>query len=285
MKKFTEELLLQARSRLDKVSTKGMTGFELYNRCYLILQDTFGQLKKFIITYRFRNSKEEIEFFKEIKPVFQSELLYYMELIQIEIRKPTVPERKQLIKYYRNVAMQYQVSLKKNELFLHYLRTQLTNADDLMFVRSTEADQMIHTDMIDLDDRFSTAASSELAKIKSYEMVIEKMGQNVMELKTGAALMNVQPFSTIWTGSKSSLIELAYALHASKKINHGMDDIKEVINALESIFKIQLSDFYRVFQTIRIRQSSRTAFLDEHKDRWTPSQKIRAELLFERFPS
>lgn len=267
MKKFTEELLLQARSRLDKVSTKGMTGFELYNRCYQILQEAFKQLKQFVITYKFKNSQEEIAFFKEIKPVFHSELLYYMELIQIEIRKPTVPERKQLIRYYLDVAMQYQTSLKRNELFLHYLRTQLTNADHLMFVRSPEADQFIHTDIMDLDDRFSTPASSELARIKSYEMVIEKMGQHVMELKNGAALMDVQPFSTIWTGSKSALIELAYALHASKKINHGMVDIKEVINALESIFKIQLSDFYRVFQTIRIRQSSRTAFLDELKEK------------------
>ena len=129
-----------------------------------------------------------------------------------------------------------------------------------LFVRSAQADQVLHVDIVDLDDRFSTPASSELARIKSYEMIIEHMGELVHELKTGAALMDLQPFSTIWTGNKVELIELAYALHASKKINHGMVDIKEVINALESIFKIKLTDFYRVFQSIRIRQSSRTAF-------------------------
>ncbi|MBL7706619.1 MAG: RteC domain-containing protein [Taibaiella sp.] len=54
-------------------------------------------------------------------------------------------------------------------------------------------------------------------------VIIEYIGTKVMELKTGAALMDLQPYSTIWTGSKVSLIELAYALHYCKMINpwHG----------------------------------------------------------------
>ena len=267
MRKFTEELLMQTQTKVQKVIRTGATGFELYNSCFQILRSTFAQLKKFILEYEFKNHKEEIEFFKDIKPLFQAQLLYYMELIQIEIRKPTVSERKELIKYYRSVSGQYQISLKKYEVFLHYIRTQLTNADHLMFIRSPELEPMIHTDIVDLDDRFSTPASSELSRIKAHEMIIEYMGTKVMELKTGAALMDLQPYSTIWTGSKVALIELAYALHSCKMINHGMADIRQIISALEGIFKIQLGDFYRVFQNIRIRQSSRTTFMDELKEK------------------
>ncbi|OJV55371.1 MAG: hypothetical protein BGO31_20800 [Bacteroidetes bacterium 43-16] len=267
MRKFTEELLQHTQSKILKVTKRGATGFELYNSCYQILRVTFRQLKKFIIHYNFKNQNEEIEFFKEIKPVFQAQLMYYMELIQIEIRKPTVSERRELVKYYRNVSCHYQGLLKRNELFMQYIRTQLTNGDHLMFVRSSEAEQMLLTDILDLDDRFSTPASSELGKIKAHEMLIEHMGDKVMELKTGEALIDQQPFSTIWTGSKVALIELAYALHASKMINHGMVDIRQIIQALEGIFKIQLTDFYRVFQNIRIRQGSRTTFLDELKEK------------------
>lgn len=267
MRKFTNELLQHTQLKIEKESKKGSPGFELYNACYQILRVTFGQLKQFIIQYKFKNQKEEIEFFKDIKPVFQSQLMFYMELIQIEIRKPTVSEKKELIKYYREVSCHYRQLLKRNELFLHYIRTQLTNADHLMFVRSHEAAEMLHTDIVDLDDRFSTPASSELAKIGSYEMLIEHIGDKLFEIRKGEAIMDLQPYATIWTGSKAALIELAYALHAAKTINHGMVEIKQIIAALEGIFKIKLTDFYRVFQSIRIRQSSRTVFLDELKEK------------------
>ncbi|MBL7706620.1 MAG: RteC domain-containing protein [Taibaiella sp.] len=46
-----------------------------------------------------------------------------------------------------------------------------------------------------------------------------------------------------------------------------MADIRQIISALEGIFKIQLGDFYRVFLNIRIRQSSRTTFMDELKEK------------------
>lgn len=136
-----------------------------------------------------------------------------------------------------------------------------------MFVRSQEANQMLNIDIVDLDDRFSTPASSELARIRTHEMLIEHLGERIMEVKTGAALMDTQPYATIWTGSKTALIELAYSLHSAKVINHGMVDIRQLIATLESIFKINLGYFCRVFQTIRIRKSGRTTFLDELKEK------------------
>lgn len=267
MKKFTQELLQQTQSKVQKIKRKGASNFELYNSCYQILKVTFSELKEFILQYNFKRKEEEIEFFKEIKPVFQSQLMFYMELIQIEVRKPTVSERKELIKYYRGVSCRYKEALRKNELFLHYIRTQLTEGDHLMFLRWAEVDQLLHTDIVDYDDRFSTPASSELARIKCYEMVIQEMGEKLAEIKAGAEMIDQQPYSTIWTGSKVALIELAYGLHASKMINNGIVDVKQIISALEGIFKISLGDFYRVFQNIRIRQSSRTTFLDEIKEK------------------
>lgn len=269
MKKFTQKLYQEAQLELKNISSTGAVGFELYNACFRVLRDAFRKLKIFTHKHKFRDQDEEIEFFKEIKPGFQSQLMYFIEMIQIEVRKPTVSERKELVKYYRKVSRHYQSMVEKNRLFMHYMRTGLTSGDHLLFVCSAEAEQMLHTDILDLDDKFSTPASTELARIRAYEMVIEHLGEQVEALKSGNATPNVVPYETIWTGSKVALIELAYALHSAKVINHGRVDIKHIISALESVFKIDLGNFYRVFLNIRIRQGNRTAFMDELKEKVT----------------
>lgn len=269
MKKFTEELQQHLQLRIQEIKATGAVGFELYNACYCASRKAFRRLKEFVHKYTFKNQEEEIAFFKEVKPVFQSQLLYYMEMIQIEIRKPTVVEKKDLIRYYRKTSHHYQTVMEKHGLFMHYMRTRLTTGDHLMFVRSAEAEQIIHTDIVDLDDRFCTPASTELARSRSCEMVIGHLAELIEALKSGAVTAGIGSSKAVWTGSKVALIELAYALYASKVINHGQIDIKQVVSALEGIFMIDLGNFYRVFLNIRIRQKSRTAFIDELKDKLT----------------
>ncbi len=70
-----------------------------------------------------------------------------------------------------------------------------------------------------------------------------------------------------WTGSKASRIELLYALQSSGSCNDGTIDIKRLATHLETLFSIDLGNYYRVFQEIRIRKISRTTFLDQLKDR------------------
>jgi hypothetical protein len=65
-----------------------------------------------------------------------------------------------------------------------------------------------------------------------------------------------------WTGSKTDLTELIYALHSSGAINSGTADIKELASAFEQIFNIELGNYYHTFIEIRARKSSKTKFLD-----------------------
>lgn len=66
-----------------------------------------------------------------------------------------------------------------------------------------------------------------------------------------------------WTSSKSALTELIYSLYHSNVINNGNLDIKELANALEDIFQVDLGDFYKIFAELKSRKKSRTKFLDE----------------------
>lgn len=265
MRKFTEELHQKVQSNIQKVSDQGEIGFEFYNSCYSIAKAAMGELKEYVYKYRFRDREEEILFFKAIKPAFQAQLQYYKELLEIEVKKPTITEKRFLIKYYQKTARYYQMVLKKNDLFRQYLRSGNTVSDHQLFVRSEENKDLFPSDAIDLDEKFSTVASNELSKIKSHEMVLEFLCFRIEALKAGdTKIAGVEPdsYDTVWTGDKVALIELAYALKESKMINHGKASIRQIISALERAFKIDLSGFYRVFQNIRIRLSGRTKFID-----------------------
>ncbi|WP_262914709.1 RteC domain-containing protein [Gelidibacter sp. F63206] len=69
-----------------------------------------------------------------------------------------------------------------------------------------------------------------------------------------------------WTGNKTELIELIYALHSSGAINSGTADIKELASVFEQMFNIELSNYYHTFIEIRARKSSKTKFMDKLTD-------------------
>jgi len=71
-----------------------------------------------------------------------------------------------------------------------------------------------------------------------------------------------QSSKLFWTGSKTDLIELIYALHNCGAINSGTADIKEMALVFEQMFNIDLGNYYHTFIEIRARKNSKTKFLD-----------------------
>lgn len=69
-----------------------------------------------------------------------------------------------------------------------------------------------------------------------------------------------------WTGSKTNLIELIYALDSSGAINSGTADIKEMAAVCEQIFNIDLGNYYHTFVEIRARKYNKTKFIDKLKE-------------------
>jgi len=64
------------------------------------------------------------------------------------------------------------------------------------------------------------------------------------------------------TDTKSGLIELLYALYATGVINHGKATVKDIAILLEQALNVNLSNYYRAIQNMRIRKINRTKFLD-----------------------
>ena len=117
-----------------------------------------------------------------------------------------------------------------------------------------------------IDDEFSTCQDGTVATIMAYDMLIVYLRKEVDDLNnnmepTKNTAME-KPSKLFWTGSKTDLIELLYALHTSKSINGGTVDIKEMASHFEYFYNVDLGNYYHTFIDIRSRKSSRTRFLD-----------------------
>jgi hypothetical protein len=120
----------------------------------------------------------------------------------------------------------------------------------------------------DLD--FTTFYDHKISKIIAFDFLSEfiKESINKLEQKNELRKINIRDKGDlIWTGSKVSLVELLYALQSTGSFNNGSIGIKDLANELQSLFNVEIGNYYRAFQEIRIRKSSRTSFMDQLKDR------------------
>jgi hypothetical protein len=140
--------------------------------------------------------------------------------------------------------------------FYHYV---LSNADEMnerYFTRSGSSKRLII-----LDDRFSTMHDIRLSKILCNERVKNYLLTGIQKIDSPSSLPINSPLT--WTGSKTDLIELVYALQAAGVFNQELADVKQIATHFENAFNLSLGNYYRTFQEIRLRKRGQTNFIDK----------------------
>ena len=224
-------------------------------------------LRMEVVQNGFVSTEQEIHFFKHTKPQIFSKLIYYVKLFNIESKRPRSSSKFQ-IKYLNNQINKLQVYFNDNLEFYHYYRRGSTTLDGQYFVRG-KSDLRSTTESFHFftDEQFSTCQDGTVATIIAYDMLIVYLKQEIEKLEThtdNTKLHTMKQSSKLfWTGSKTELIELIYALHSSGAINSGTADIKELASLFEHIFNVDLGNYYHTFIEIRARKCSKTKFLDK----------------------
>ena len=221
------------------------------------IRELIRELKAFTRNYKFQNQAEEIQFFKEVKPVFLSQYFYYKQVFAIRL-SDSFKDVKDKQSSYHNQLKQLETYVRKNIAFYEYCMSGNTIMDAQYFTRDNKNHKSL-----DRDESFSTGYDTKLAKVLANELlkkhILNTLQKNHEEINEGSALT--------WTESKASLIELIYALHSAKVFNQGASDIKLVASTFENLSNISLGNYYRVIQEIRIRKSGQTNFLDQLKEK------------------
>lgn len=102
------------------------------DKMILFLSNRLNEIKKEVLKNSFKTKQEEIYFFKEIKPQILGKILFYQNLIDIEIlySKTNV---KQQIKYYKTQI--HKISKGFNDEFYKYILLERKDKDDFYFLR------------------------------------------------------------------------------------------------------------------------------------------------------
>jgi len=265
-----QKLISEFESNLESLEFE--TDDILYKAEYSIAktETCIKQLRNEVIKKGFGSKKEEISFFKHIKPQIFSRLIYYVRLFSIESKRPRSSSKFQ-IRYLNNHIDKLQLFFNDNLEFYHYYRRGATTLDEEYFIRG-RSDLRTPTESYHyfIDEQFSTCQDTTVATIIAYDMLIVYLQQEIEKLQTSTNtynnFMKQESSKLFWTGSKTELTELIYALHSSGAINSGTADIKELASNFEQLFNIQLGNYYHTFIEIRARKLSKTKFLDKLAD-------------------
>lgn len=233
-------------------------------KCIQLTRTAMEDLKQLISKHRFVSKPEEIQFFKEVKPKFYSLFIYYLKLYDIETRRPNATQRAEE-KFLRKELRRLSYFFKNNAAFYQYYRTGASYLDEQYFLRSSQ-DLYLSLDpyYLNIDPSFCTSHDYKLSKLIASEKLQTFLQQALEKNNTrsgeGNTLM-AKPVLT-WTGSKAALIELIYALQSCGVYNNGSAEVKLIAGYFQEAFHVDLGNYYRTFQEIRIRKGSRTHFLE-----------------------
>jgi hypothetical protein len=267
MKEQALQLLDGLETQLKEIELSKKEKIERLEDSIMITISILESLKTIFVKFKFESKKDEISFFKEIKPKFVSKLIYYNEIYNIVSNQP-FGGQKALRKYYTGELAKLKLYFRENIEFYKYYRNGNTYLDNRYFVRGKyDIKLTLDSFYFQADNRFSTSHDFKVAKIMANDLIQNYLENEIAKLENKAPLFNLTERQVQkWTGTKIALIELIYALHAEGVFNNGASDLKETAKFFEEIFDVDLGQFHRTFFEMRARKADRTKFLNSLRD-------------------
>ncbi|MDY7396864.1 RteC domain-containing protein [Aureibaculum sp. 2210JD6-5] len=259
------DVLNSFQKDLEIIEKVEFMDFSYIHKAIVLCRKTLSKLKKYTVLYEFDTIEEEIDFFKNYKSKVLKNLIYYSELRHIESQFPELSINSQR-DYILLKEQKIKKFFKKFDFLMQYINLDLTNLDELFFtIKPIKETCSYELKPGYIDASFYTHHDFLIAKIKAYGKLLEYLKLKFRSIddfmRYGKPMVNNKTLH--WTGTKTQLTELIYALHAAKTINNGKTDIVEIQRELESIFNIKLNDIYKIYSEIKNRQKSQTKFLEE----------------------
>lgn len=253
---FHQLLNTQVLGLIDPVK-KANSGIEIAN-------DSLSKLKEIVEQEDFENVPEEIDFFKNIKPCPMSYLIYFSEMRSCESRKPKAGESFQ-IQFFEKELRKINKFFYRNNDFVQYMEQGHSYMDHQLFTRNHRKN-FPFTPTINYYQypEFSSSHDMLWAKIQAMYRLIHYIREAIESLKPGT----IETFPPqkhpvmVWSGSKTALVELIYALFASGDLNHGTADISTLTTSFEDIFNIKLDNIYKTYSEIKARKNTRSKYLE-----------------------
>ncbi|QNS42687.1 RteC domain-containing protein [Chryseobacterium manosquense] len=261
MHKFYKDKLRELDNRLEELKVEFDEPIQLAETAVNLILSYLKDIKLYVVGKGFDEEKDEIIFFKKLKPNIVAKLIFYNAIYKIETRKPYGSGKN--IKKYIDIELNKLKRFFDNNLeFYKYYRTNSTYLDHKYFLRGKyDIKLSLDTFYFEADHSFSTSHDYKVAKIIANDLIQVYLED---QLNLGHQKNGYDRSSLNWTESKTALTELIYALHSQGAF--GNSDIVAIAKTFESTFNISLGDFYHTFMELKSRKINRTKFLDSLRD-------------------
>jgi hypothetical protein len=261
MERFANELYARMKQELQISAIQSESILQKSEASIRITDNAIRDLKEFIVVYNFKDTDEEVKFFKTIKPQFLSERIFHLHIFQIESHLP-IGGKEVLRNYYQNVISNISAYFEQHRLLYVYYRTGRADHDDKVFIRTPQSGIFNDHYTLDMDNRFSTPYGQRLAKIQAYERVCDYLLTMMEQLDNNTSVLREDVANgLVWTDSNTALTELIYSLHARGAINHGKVTMKQIAMKFEKTFNVRLGNIYQTIKDMRLRKKVRTVYL------------------------
>lgn len=255
--KFIEDLEVLNHTHADPVQ-KAEMGIPLCTKTLLKLQN-------FVENEDFQDASEEIGFFKNIKVIPMSYLIYFSEVRSCASRKPKTGKSYQK-QFLEKELKKINKFFYTNKDFVFYMEQGNTYLDPQFFTRNHQNNFPI-TPLINYyqNPDFSTSHDMLWSKIQAMYRLIHYIRESLQKLdsKRDFSLEEKDHKLLLWTGSKTALTELIYALYSDRVLNNGAVDLSAITSSFEDFFNVKLDNIYKTYTEIKSRKGSKTKFLEE----------------------
>jgi hypothetical protein len=231
-----------------------------------LINEELTKLKIVVTEEGFPSEKEEIHFFKIIKPQIAAKLIFNSKLFEIEIKHKKGSIEVQKTYLDKEIALLQKYFFENLEMYRYY-RTEQTDSDNLYFLRINKDIGLGKKDIpTSADENFTTSQDKTFTNFIANTMLIDYLQLKMEAIENKSRNQAVKATSLksnlFWTSHKVDLVELIYSLHSSKVLNNGKTEIKELASFFEQAFNIELDSLYRTYIELRGRKKNPTKFLD-----------------------
>ena len=185
--------------------------------CLDISIDAIAALRQLVAEESFSSMEDEINFFKDVKPSFTAELMYWQKRYHIEMDKP--PFRgTHMIKYFERRLKDLDHFFKQHIDFYRYVRSGSTEMDHLYYTRLGNKSPMGDVLMYAAHDpSFSTSRDLVLAEMMCNDRIRAFLDEAIAEINSPKREPSDEPVFKISTDlSVAHLACLLRLLHEEK---------------------------------------------------------------------
>lgn len=266
-----EEMMQEVEKRTAAIDLNGKNIIEDCKEIISFLKEKLVEMKVAVLSEPFKDETEEIYFFKYRKPMLLGRLLYFHEVLCIEMRRPL--DDNMLDGYYMRCQEEQKLFFDRHVAFYQYYRSGVGYLDHHYFVRGQQKEGF-DVDVCHFDDSsdFSTGYDHLVARIMAMEMQYAHLTEKrriclQKDEEQPSTLLKIKSIYK-WTGSAIELVEMVYGLNEMGCLNSGETPIHELAAFMGTLFGVDVRDCYSAYTDMKRRKNeSRTYFLDKMRER------------------